>query len=344
MKNEIKNQDNYEKNMNGNIKHISNKPISFISFIAFITFIIACEKDITIDLPDVEQKIVIEGHIEQGLPPYIILTKTTPYFSTVGLSTFDSLFVHNAVVTVFDGISEVTLEEFCINDVDTALLPVIIPFMSEFTGISSESLSAINYCIYTVPLADLLSGNYFKGEVEKTYYLTVTTEGKTYTSQTDIPKLVPLDSIWFELQPTFDSLGFIWAHLTDPPEAGNNYRWFAKRQGKDNNFIPPLGSIFDDKFLNGKSFDFFYDKGSYSQHQDGEHDIEDYFYKTGDTIIVKFCTIDRAHYDFWRSFETEIMSNGNPFAAPASIMTNIEGGALGVWGGYGVSYDTTIAK
>ena len=33
-------------------------------------------------------------------------------------------------------------------------------------------------------------------------------------------------------------------------------------------------------------------------------------------------------------------SDGNPFASPTSVVTNIEGGALGIWGGYAVFLDT----
>ena len=36
------------------------------------------------------------------------------------------------------------------------------------------------------------------------------------------------------------------------------------------------------------------------------------------------------------------MSSGNPFSAPTTVTTNIEGGGLGVWGGYGATYDTLI--
>ena len=311
-------------------KYISSIP--FISFITLISFLSACEKDITIELPDVEQKIVIQGHIEPGLPPYVILTKSTSFFEPVGLSNFDSLFVRDAVVKVSDGINEVTLTEFCVNDIDTSLLPII----SEFIGIPPENLLNLKYCVYTTFDFSIF------GKAGTTYNLTVTAQGKTYTSKTDIPVLVPLDSIWFNVQPPHDSLGFIWAHLTEPAASGNAYRWFAKRLGKDNSFIAPFGSMFDDKFINGKSFDFGYDRGHHPNEED--NDESSHFYKIGDTIVVKFCTIDRGHYDFWRSFDTEIVSAGNPFAAPTSIITNIEGGALGVWGGYGVSYDTTIAK
>lgn len=62
----------------------------------------------------------------------------------------------------------------------------------------------------------------------------------------------------------------------------------------------------------------------------------------GDVIVVKFCTIDKAHYEFWRTFETAVAGVSNPFAAPTTVRTNVKGG-LGIWGGYGISLDTIYA-
>jgi hypothetical protein len=73
-------------------------------------------------------------------------------------------------------------------------------------------------------------------------------------------------------------------------------------------------------------------------------DPEYSFYKIGDTVIVKFCSIDQATYDFWRTAEGEMYSNGDPFISPSQIVTNTKGGSLGVWGGYGTLFDTTICK
>ena len=101
-------------------------------------------------------------------------------------------------------------------------------------------------------------------------------------------------------------------------------------------------NIFDDNFFNGLNFEAFIWRG----HEIGAEPVSgdetwDYF-QQGDTIAIKFCTIDQSHFQFWESFEIAAFNNGNPFAAPSTIKTNIEGG-LGVWGGYGVTYDTIVA-
>lgn len=318
-----------------------NTHIKIVSICFFSFFLSSCERDVNIELPDAEQKLVIEGRIEadgkDGIPPIVILTKSVGFFEPTDYNTVQNLFVHNAKVTVsVDGITH-TLEELCLTNLD----PFLAPLASAFLGVSEK----FNYCVYTVPLSQLLSGNYLKGMVGKTYYLTIENEGKTYTSSTTIPPLIPLDSVWYKKQKD-DTLGFAWGRLTDPPGLGNAYRWYAKRLNvakADFNYLAPFGSAFNDKFIEGVSFDFAYDRGRSPSGGEETPGEVSHYYKVGDTIAVKFCTIDVSVYEFLRLFEVEVNNNGSPFASPSSVPSNIEGGALGFWAGYGVTYDTIIA-
>ena len=182
------------------------------------------------------------------------------------------------------------------------------------------------------------------GEVGKSYFLKIeTAEGELVTSVTTIPQPVPLDSLWFQLQGESDSLGWLWATLSDPPVIENQYRWFAKRIGKDNDFITPSGSVFEDKFFDGLSFDFAYNRGEppYSTAEEDDNE-EDGFYKVGDTIAVKFASITKESYKFWRAAETQVVSNGSPFGTPAPLETNIVGG-IGIFR-FSFSIDTVYAQ
>lgn len=280
-----------------------------ISFSVVLT-LLACERNITVDLPVPEQKIVVEGYIENGQNAIVTLTKTAAFFAPVDSASLISYLVLDAVVTVSDGINT----EQLMLTIDTSQY---IPFVYK-----SQTLT---------------------GQEGKTYTLTVVADGKTLTAVTTIPNAVALDSVWYKEQEGRDSLGFAWAHLTDPDTLGNCYRWFAKRMGKDKRFLAPLGSVFEDKFINGKSFDFAYNRGyEPNTYSDEDENIRGYF-SQGDTIAVKFCSIDRAHFDFWRIQEVQVSNNGNPFAAPAPIPSNINGG-LGIWGGYAATFDTIIAQ
>lgn len=269
-------------------------------------FLFSCTKEVTIDLPNPEKKIVVDGGIFPGQVPEINLTWSTGYFDPVDSASLASYLITNAVVTVQDG-----------SIIDTLHL-----------GFNPNK-----------PIPIVWQGN-IPGQIGHTYVLTVTTEGKTATATTTINQPLQLDSVWFKVEPGEDSLGFAWAHMTDPPGQGNGYRWFAKRITRDADFMAPFGSTFDDRFIDGKSFDFAYTRPSPpASNAPEDNNVEAGYYKQGDTVIVRFCTIGQNEVQFFRTFEIEVSNNGNPFASPGVIRTNVENG-LGIWCGYSPSYDT----
>jgi hypothetical protein len=90
-----------------------------------------------------------------------------------------------------------------------------------------------------------------------------------------------------------------------------------------------------DQFFNGKSFTFSLLRGAESL----SSVKDDTYFSPGDTVDIRFCSIDRGHFDFWRTLERELYVVGNPFASSGNeVMGNISNGALGVWGGYGAVY------
>lgn len=301
--------------------------LKYFYFIVILSFF-SCEKDIDVELPDNEQKIVVEGNIEQGLPPLVFLSKTSGFFEPTDLITLLELVVRDAKITVSDGTNSFELEEVCSSDIPQPLLPLI----QQMLGISENDIFNAGLCVYTSldPQAIGVAG--------KKYDLLVEAEDKVLTSTTTIPELVFMDRYYYKDQVGLSDLGYLWFNLKDPPEVGNAYRIYTQREGKDDRFIPADGSVFDDSFFNNLDFEAFIFGG---------HDLEGEFFNTGyfeqgDVIYVKFCSIDQPHFEFWNTFEIATFNNGNPFAAPATIRTNIDGG-IGVWGGYGVTYDTIVA-
>src|ERR1035437_3321144 len=251
------------------------------------------------------------------MPPYVILTHNLPYFGPTDVNSLQSMFVHNAVITVSNGQTTVTLTEYCSKSLPDSLLPVV----ASFTGVDTASLKLFNYCLYTT------FNKAVWGTVGTTYNLSINAEGKILTSSTSILTPIPLDRTWYKYSKTNkagDSLGFVYAHLTDPPQLGNCYRWLAMRKRKDQSFIAPSGSATDDKFYNGQSFDFDYNRGMVpnSTAPDDKNEVAGYF-KKGDTVYVKFCTIDNTSYNFFWQVDVAIYSQGNPFAAPSSVPSNV---------------------
>ena len=93
------------------------KPILYFIPI-FLLVLTSCTTDITLDLPAGEQKLVVEGHIEQGMPPIILLTKSTAYFASTNINDIANSFVHNAVIKIYDGFVTDSLIE-----IDLATIP-----------------------------------------------------------------------------------------------------------------------------------------------------------------------------------------------------------------------------
>src|SRR5215217_9235615 len=82
---------------------IATVVIMSIIFIPLITVQTSCTKDITIFVPSQIHIMVVEGHIETGFPPYVLLTKSTDFYSTLYLDSLDNFYVHGAIIKVFDG-------------------------------------------------------------------------------------------------------------------------------------------------------------------------------------------------------------------------------------------------
>ncbi len=291
--------------------------------LALIPFIfIGCEKDIAVNFPPPPDLLVIEGHIEPGGFAYVHVTRNANYFASTNTDSLLQYLVTDAIVVVSDGILMDTLKQ--------TFAPYLDPYF---------------------PAPVIYLGQLIIGQPNHTYTLKVIANGQTVTATTSIPGLVPLDSTWFKVENNLDSLGYVYGHMHDPDSLGNAYRFMIKRIGhfsdgkqKDLGFIADVNSVFDDKVINGQSFDGDFNRPHLPHDTSVEnHNIENGYFKKGDTIVLKWMTLDHDHYKFW---QTEgIAANGadNPFASPTIIKSNIKGG-LGIWGGYGTTYDTIIAK
>jgi len=309
--------------------------------------LVGCEKEITVDLPEAENKMVVEGTIFPGDFPLVLLSYTQGYFDPTDITSLQNIFVHNADATIYNNGQAYPLIEICSSDLSAEELELA----SAALGVSVESLQSLDLCIYT---SFELTGN--PGEV---YSIEIHKDNYHITGSTRIPELVYLDTVYFDIiNPEIqDTLGILYGQLTDPDTTGNAYRWFAKRishypsntpdlslrgQQKDRAYIAPFGSVYDDTFFNGLSFEFAYPRGieSNSTKFDDENDERAYF-KVGDTVAIRGCTIDRAAFKFIRSLEAQISNQGSPFAIPFNLESNLQGG-IGAFIGYGAVYDTVV--
>lgn len=270
-----------------------------------LTLLFSCvDESFTVD--DYDSQIVIDGWIEQDKYCQVLLTLSAPYFSDI-----DSLSLRNYSLTR----AKVTLS----------------------TDERSEILTLLPNSAYFPPY--IYKGTRIRGEIGKSYKLTVEYNGTTSYAETTIPKPTRLDKIWFNKEEGQDSLGYLYIEFTDNPDQKDYYRTLTKVKGKDPKYIPNYLPNFSDELFSGQKIMLSLYKGNGAINK-----MDNLYYNLGDTIQLKFTCIDKVSFDFWYSFQKEVANTGNPFASTnAMVKSNITNG-LGIWCGYGSSYYQVIAK
>ena len=300
-----------------------------------LIFFTGCEEEFVPEISSDPPDIVVEGYIEAGeesIPPYVLLTRSLPYFSEISLNELDSLYVHDALVTVKQGDKTATLDEVCWNDFSPDEQELLKQVLGDL-GIALENVP-LNFCVY-IDLEFTI-----EGEIGKTYDLKVEVEDKILTASTTIPEHVPLEYIVFQ-KPSgevADTLLELRTFIKDPEELASFFRYFTAVDGAP--LMAPFSSVFDDRLFNGKEFEFPLAK---AEPLNEDIDPAEFgYFAVGDTVTLKWSTIDHEHFDFWNTLEFNRVNQG-PFSSYTQVDFNIEGG-IGIWGGYSSSYYTMVAE
>ena len=320
-------------------------------YLFYISIIfISCQDEITLDLPQAESKLVVEGAIENGFPPYVILTKNEGYFDPVDSETFNNLFVNNIEsVEIWyntDGVKvdSVILEQITLFD---SLPPIYtdINFLNNNVDFETGEL--------TSPYDFSKSG--------RTYYLEIKWNNQVISSSTTIPEVTPLDCLWVERSENSkkDYEYDIRALYSDPADQDNFILLKSKRiqhfeykdslecQAKDrpDNSLKLIDAG-SDILINGQSFETYFPrpKESGNPFPNGNYNAyhteiceEDTLEFKEDIVLIKYCQIDEPSLKFWRGLVRQVGTNGNPFAEPLNLVSNITNG-LGIFSGYGSAY------
>ena len=301
-------------------------------YILFISVVLlnSCTKEVKIDIPGYEDKLVIDGNIETNQPPIVLLSSTNDIYSPTNLQAYLDGFISGAEVIVSDGTNTVTLDEICTDNLPAGTEEIA----AQIFGIPAEQLVTLHLCAYTTFNTDIW------GQVGKTYNLTVNYDGKSYTSSTRILTPTPMVNTYWKPDGEFTDRGYSWAKLADPAGQFDAYKWEVKYLG-ESVFSKTFSPFTSDEFFDGQTFDFSYENPMTCN---GESEPAEYrcYFRLEDTVVIKVSKMDRNVYEFMEKKYMQIYSGGNPFATPTNIPTNIIGGALGVWAGYSPWYDTLI--
>lgn len=278
----------------------------------------SCEKNVDFNLKYAAPVLVVDAQVENGQVPTVALNKSLDYFGAISPQILANSFVHNAEVTMSNGVVTHKFKEYT------------VPFGN-------------GYFIYYYSIDSANIATAFVGEFNKQYNLTVKVDGQVYTSKTTIPALSKIfDSLWTKLPPpnVDTSKRILLARAIDPPGLGNYVRYYTKKNRE--RFLPGFNSVFNDEVIDGTTYQGQVDQGVDRNNPPITGDER--FFARGDTISFKLSNIDKATYTFWNTWEFNQQSIGNPFSQPGKVIGNISNGALGAFCGYASLVGTVIAR
>lgn len=278
--------------------------IPFILLLCLLSFV-ACKGDIE---PDKTENIVVEGWIEDGGFPVVMLTTTVSLSDEYeGEEELKKHLINWAKVTVSDGTQEVILTGMY----DTLYFP---PY------------------IYTTGA--------MRGKTGHTYRLKVEYENYVATATTTILPNVKLDSVTVAPCSESDTLYQLTAHFADNPDT-RDYYLLLLNNGMD--YSQPLISYMgymDDAVAasNHISIPVYKEQKLMTN----EH-YTPYFSKS-DTVVVKLAHVNAETFDYWKDIQGSVSFSTSMFMpVSTNVQSNLSGG-IGYWQGYGISYISVIVS
>ena len=253
----------------------------------------SCDED---HLAVTQPQLVVEGWIEDGGYPVVIVTSSIPIAEEyMPAETLSDYIVRWATVTVYCG-------------EDSAVL----------TGKYDKG--------YFPPYSYTTSR--MKGEQGKNYSLKVEYKDMVATATTTIPPRPDVMRFRLEKCEDSDTMYQVKAVFTDNKEEKNYYQLFSKVGAENKQYLASyLGSI-DDDVLGDTT-----EVAVYRGHEVLSTMEYTPYFRPNDTISVKLSQIDEASFHFWDDYIKILSLSHNPFMAPQrSIRYNIVNGS-GYWCG-----------
>lgn len=299
----------------------------FLSLASGLLFIVmtACEEDINVNVPASKPSMVMEGRIEQGSLPFLLLTRDQPFYSAISTEQLGTLFIDSADVLVTDFTDTVPMEPINLSDLPEGVEP---PSSANLPVDLQEVSEKVNLTVYVPRSRQIL------GKLGNRYKILAETDQFAASSTTRlIQPAANLDSVFFTTldDPNQDTLVRVSITVDDPQGSPKYYRYFTKRNSQP--FYAPLfGSVASDGAVDGKKFRFPINRAYRRLRREDLENITPFF-ERGDTVTVKLCAIEKEVYDFWSTLEDDLRNRGSPFGSATRISSNVKGGR-GVFAGY----------
>ena len=293
------------------------KTIPYIPLALLLFALLSCRKEVNIK-PDAsyESQLFIESILFPGEEPRVYLRLSQPFFN-----------------------AEVTPQEMFARGADVRLSD----------GTQSEQLRPDStfdkFRCRWVP--------YYKGtapaEYGKTYELSVTFQGKTYTAATTIDQAkVDLDEVEYTAE-FFDVYGGhdgVILRFRDAPGENNFYRFQMDRFLDTSRHHAHILEVIVNDCTNGEKFwitdlgrTIFRDENNDGQPMELYAEVS-FEYRQGDTAYIYLQSLDERSAAFYEDIDNQLQSILNPFVEPVFLKSTIEG-TLGVFGS-AVRSDTVL--
>ncbi len=203
------------------------------------------------------------------------------------------------------------------------------------TAVTSAQVSISDNAGNIYPLTEIASGVYYNGHIAGTsgtkYTLKVDDGETVFTSSSQMPDLVKIDSMSVENTADFRNENAIDCFIHDPAGVPNYYMAKVIKNGVL--LKPDRITVTSDKFFDGKSRQFVLDAGRYGLDR----------FLPNDTLTVQLFNIDKPTYDYFNTLR-DVINNDGLFSSstPANPTGNISNGALGYFAAWSVSEKTIV--
>ena len=245
------------------------------------------QNDINVPLPTYSAELVLECYLEPGKVPSLAVTTSIPYLGAV-------LPQVPADVTVTLTMPNGTLVPLAFNPNYKALVDTT-------SGVKFHS--HIGHDILVAKAGDV-----FKIDVQDS-------KGRRITGTTTMLPPVPIDSVEYKFNDktgTYRKAYFL-TNFRDPATPDDCYRLQLHKGNPAKGGLlksPEVDFSVQDRLLNGQPFVL----GT------------SYRFNPGDTVTATLYHTDLAYYRFRQSVRDARQANGNPFAQPSGIYSNVQGG------------------
>jgi hypothetical protein len=240
-------------------------------------------------------EIVVEGFIENDGFARVILSQLVPIGQTIDSADMTSIPIRWAKVTVSNGEEEEIL-----------------------TGMRNDDLF-LKYEYRSM---------HMKGEVGKTYTLTVEYSGRTLTAVTTIPAVPELSDLRIVNVVDSDTLFSLMAKINHNSGERNYYMFHLKnREIASNTFRPCfLGTVSYEMLQHNTEIPIYTPLSV-----QGEYSV---YFSKNKKYVLKFSQIGQVEYIFWQDCFNQIMGMNPIYPNIQNLRSNIRGG-LGIWYGLG---------